>query len=185
MRTLSGHGTLVWFGVCLPCRKLTPHSFLDILAEVSELTMNQSVSYRTLPDEESEAESLDGNDDKFGKPSLVVSPAHILGYDCCCGQANGSTELERDRVLVEWFAVWAAQNAQRHRKFAAISGLNPLSIHEFERWGHVRSLCSSVTIRSYVDNAQIEVVDPDKYMLQNKIPSERPNPKDSPNQAPG
>jgi len=165
-------------GAVQPC-------FLDILGEVSELSMNQPVSYRSLPNEESEAESLDGYDDEFRKPSLVVSPANILAYDRCCGKANGSTELERDEILVEWFAGWAAQNAQRHRKFAAISGLSPLSVHELDRWGHVRCLCSSVNIRSHVDNAQIEVVDPDKYMVQNKIPSERPDPKDSQIQAQG
>ena len=45
-------------------------------------------------------------------------------------------------------------------------------------------LCSDLARRSCVDHEQIEVVDPNKYMLQNKIPFERQEPKDPPNQSP-
>ena len=153
---------------------------MDILTEISELSLGQPATYRILVNEESEAESLEGSDDEFGKPSLVVSPSNILAYDRCCKNGNNSTELERDQVLVEWFAGWAAQNAQRHRKFPAISSFS----HESDKWGHVRCSVSKYRGEVVVDNVQIEVMDPYKYMLRNDIPLERPGPNDPPNQSP-
>jgi hypothetical protein len=100
--------------------------------------LGQPVTYRSLVGEESEAESLDGGDDEVGKPSLVVSHANIPTYDRTRRKGTSSTEFESDRVLVEWFAGWAAQNSQRHRKFAAISVAAPLLMQESDRWGHVR-----------------------------------------------
>lgn len=114
---------------------LISNSFLDMLTAISELSLGQPVTYQSLTNEESEAESLDGCNDEGGKPGLVVSPANIPAYDRC--HANSSTSLEKERVLVEWFAGWAAQNAQRHRKFCAISGMVSFVSQESERWGHV------------------------------------------------
>ena len=149
---------------------LIPNSFLDMLTEITELSLGQPTTYRSLVDDESEAESLDGGDDEVGRSSLVVSPANIPAYDCCHAKGNDSIDWESDRVLVEWFAGWAAQNAQRHRKFPAVSGVASLLNQESNRWGHVR--CSGINLASEkvdVNHAQIEVVDPNKYMIQNKI----------------
>jgi hypothetical protein len=151
-------------------RNLIPNSFLDMLTEITELSLGQPATYRSLADDESEAESLDGWDDEVGRSSLVVSPANIPAYDCCHAKGNDLIDWESDRVLVEWFAGWAAQNAQRHRKFPAVSGVASLLNQESNRWGHVR--CSGINLASEkvdVDHAQIEVVDPNKYMIQNKI----------------
>jgi hypothetical protein len=108
-----------------------------MLTEISELSQGQPVNYRSLADEESEAESLDGCDDEVGKASLVVSPANIPAYHRCRGQVQNSTEFEGDKVLIEWFAGWAALNARRHRKFPAISGVAPFLSEKSDRWGHV------------------------------------------------
>jgi hypothetical protein len=139
------HGTVVPPSPHFSSCNLTPHSFLDMLTEVSELSHGQPVAYRSLGDGESEAESLNGCDDEVGKASLVVSPARIPAYDRCPRKANGSTEsgdnnvsVERDKVLIEWFAGWAATNVQRHRKFPAISGVAPFLSDVSDRWGHVR-----------------------------------------------
>ena len=129
--------------------ELTHNSFLDMLTEISELSLGQPITYRSLADEESEAESLDGCDDEVGKPSLVVSAANIPAYDRCREKGNSSTDLERDRVLVDWFAGWAAVNAQRHRKFTAISGVAPLFNQESDRWGHVRICFTNLARKSY------------------------------------
>jgi hypothetical protein len=117
---------------------LIPNSFLDMLTEITELSLGQPATYRSPADDESEAESLDGCDDEVGRSSLVVSPANIPAYDRCCTKGSDSTDWESDRVLVEWFAGWAAQNAQRHRKFPAVSGVATLFNQESDRWGHVR-----------------------------------------------
>jgi hypothetical protein len=116
-----------------------------MLTKVSELSHGQPVAYRSLVDEESEAESLNGYDDEVGKASLVVSPASIPAYDRCSRKANRSAEaggdnmsVERDKVLIEWFAGWAATNVQRHRKFPAISGVASFLTDVSGRWGHVR-----------------------------------------------
>jgi hypothetical protein len=109
-----------------------------MLTEITELSLGQPATYRSSADDESEAESLDGWDDEVGRSSLVVSPANIPAYDRCYAKDNGSSDWESDRVLVEWFAGWAAQNAQRHRKFPAVSGVAPLLNQESDRWGHVR-----------------------------------------------
>jgi hypothetical protein len=119
-------------------RNLILNSFLDMLTEITELSFGQPATYRNLADDESEAESLDGRDDEMGRSSLVVSPANIPAYDCCHAKGNGSVDWESDRVLVEWFAGWAAQNAQRHRKFPAVSEVASLLNQESDRWGHVR-----------------------------------------------
>jgi hypothetical protein len=114
-----------------------------MLTEITELSLGQPATYRSLADDESEAESLDGWDDEVGRSSLVVSPANIPAYDRCHVKDSASTDWESDRVLVEWFAGWAAQNAQRHRKFPAVSEVAPLLNQESDRWGHVR--CSGST----------------------------------------
>src|ERR1700722_16415218 len=119
-------------------RNLIPNSFLDMPTEITRLSFEQPAPYRSLADDESEAESLDGRDDEMGRSSLVVSPANIPAYDCCHAKGNGSIDGESDRVLVEWFAGWAAQNAQRHRKFPAVSEVASLLNQESDRWGHVR-----------------------------------------------
>jgi hypothetical protein len=122
-----------------------------MLAEVSELSQCQPVAYQTLMGEESEAESLNGCDDEVGKASLVVSPASIPAYDRCLRKVTGSTEsggdnqsMKRDKVLIEWFAGWAATNVQRHRKFSAISGVAPFLNDLSDRWGHVRRFYISI-----------------------------------------
>jgi hypothetical protein len=116
-----------------------------MLTEISDLSLGQPITYRSLADEESEAESLDGCDDQVGKPSLVISPANIPAYDHCRRKGNGTTYVEGDKVpiecekvLIEWFAGWAAINAQRHRKFSAISGMAPFFSEKSDQWGHVR-----------------------------------------------
>ena len=115
-----------------------------MLTEISELSLGQPVTYRSLADEDSEAESLEGCDNEFGKASLVVSPANIPAYDRCRRRGTVSTELEgdtvsiqRDKVLIDWFAGWAAMNAPKHRKFPAISGAAALSGEKSDQWGHV------------------------------------------------
>jgi len=116
-----------------------------MLTEISDLILGQPVTYRSLADEETDAESLDGCDDEVGKPSLVVSPANIPAYDRCRRKGNGTTHVEGDKVpiecdevLLEWFAGWAAINAQRHRKFPAISGMASFISVKSVQWGHVR-----------------------------------------------
>lgn len=109
-----------------------------MLTEISELSQYQPANYRSLVDEESERESLDGRDDEVGKAGLVVSPANIPAYDRRREKEHNSTQFEGDKALLEWFAGWAALNAQRHRKFAAISGVAPFLSDKLNRWGHVR-----------------------------------------------
>lgn len=117
---------------------LIPNSFLDMLTEISELSLGEPITYWSLEDEESEAESLEGGDDDFGKASPVVSPANIPAYSVCRGKSSLLTGTAGEKVLIEWFAGWAALNARKHRKFAAISGISPFLGDWSHRWGHVR-----------------------------------------------
>lgn len=85
----------------------------------------------------SEAESIDGLSDESGAIGAgpLLSPSCIPAYGRPPpANENWSDSTWKDHILVDFFAGWAATNAEFHRRFVAIATF-PDSV--YSKWGHV------------------------------------------------
>jgi hypothetical protein len=93
---------------------------LDILVLLNSL---QPCFTKVSAHSDSDYESLSDDDDTV-HPSKIISPSSLAGYEDA-PDVDKTTIETRERLLVEYFAGWAVQNARRFRRFVAITTLAP------------------------------------------------------------
>ncbi|KAI5299196.1 hypothetical protein KEM55_002457 [Ascosphaera atra] len=102
-------------------------------------------------------ESLDGCSDDEGQVNPFVSTKYIPQYNArrdadVVPALRGSTMEQRNTdQLIEWFSGWALMNAERFRRFVAVTsfaGMKPLD--RWKKWTHIEIMDSKEFMKEFL-----------------------------------